>query len=129
MRRCETSMTLPLPDLLDPENRPGGISAPAIVLGGGEDLTVAQVTDVARYRRKVTLHPDCLRRVGRCREMVNFLVEQNEKVYGLTTGFGILRDTVIPPNQTRRLQDNLIRSHAAGVGEPFDEDVVRAAIV
>ena len=61
--------------------------------------------------------------------MVDFLVEQNEKVYGLTTGFGILRDTVIPPNQTRRLQDNLIRSHAAGVGQPFDEDVVRAAML
>jgi histidine ammonia-lyase len=122
-------MTLPLPNLLDGASRPAGASAPPIVLGGEHDLTVAQVTDVARHRRRVALHPDCIRRVGRCREMVNFLVEQNEKVYGLTTGFGILRDTVIPPNQTRRLQDNLIRSHAAGVGEPFDEDVVRAAML
>ncbi len=122
-------MTLPLPDLLHPDHRPVGSEAPPIVLGGTTDLTVAEVADVARHRRRVSLHPDCLRRVGRCREMVNFLVEQNEKVYGLTTGFGILRDTVIHPNQTRRLQDNLIRSHAAGVGEPFDEDVVRAAML
>ena len=122
-------MSLPLPNLLDAAHRPLGADAPPLVLGGPDDLSVAQVADVARHRRRVTLHPDCVRRVGRCREMVNFLVEQNEKVYGLTTGFGILRDTVIQKGQTRRLQDNLIRSHAAGVGEPFDEDVVRAAML
>lgn len=122
-------MTLPLPDLLTEAHRPGGIDAAPLVLGGPHDLTVAQVSDVARHRRRVTLHPDCIRRVGRCRQMVDFLVERNEKVYGLTTGFGILRDTVIRQDQTRHLQDNLIRSHAAGVGEPFDEDVVRAAML
>ena len=122
-------MSPQLPNLLDAEHRPLGAEGPPLVLGGDAPLTVAQVTDVARHRRPVTLHPDCLRRVGRCREMVNFLVTQNEKVYGLTTGFGILRDTVIQQGQTRRLQDNLIRSHAAGVGEPFDEDIVRAAML
>jgi len=119
----------PLPDFLASEHRPQGADADPIVLGGAHDLILAQVVDVARYRRKVTLHTDCLRRVGRCREMVSFLVKSNEKVYGLTTGFGILRDTVIRKEETRILQDNLIRSHAAGVGDPFDEDIVRAAIL
>ncbi len=122
-------MTLPLPDLLAAEHRPLGASGPPLVLGGETDLSLAQIVDVSRHRRRVALHPECIRRVARCRQMVEFLVDQNEKVYGLTTGFGILRDTVIEASQTRHLQDNLIRSHAAGVGEAFDEDIVRAAIL
>lgn len=50
-------------------------------------------------------------------------------VYGLTTGFGKLRDVNIPPKDAQRLQINLIRSHACGVGQPFDEDIVRAALL
>jgi len=60
---------------------------------------------------------------------VEELVESGDKIYGLNTGFGSLRVVVIPPSQVRLLQQNLIRSHAAGVGEPISEDVVRAMMV
>ncbi|MGH2462199.1 MAG: histidine ammonia-lyase, partial [Candidatus Limnocylindria bacterium] len=50
-------------------------------------------------------------------------------VYGVTTGFGDLADVRISPEQTATLQRNLVRSHAAGVGEPLPEEVVRAMVV
>lgn len=93
----------------------------------GADLTVEQVVAVARHRCPVSIHREARHRVRCCRHMVDLLVARREKVYGLTTGFGKLRDISIAPQDLERLQINLIRSHACGVGDPFDEDVVRAA--
>jgi len=101
---------------------------PPLVLTG-TDLTVADVVAVARHRRRVTLSPGAVTRMARCRAMVEVLLEASIKVYGLTTGFGKLRDVVIEPAETARLQRNLIRSHACGVGQPFSEEVVRAALL
>ncbi len=95
----------------------------------GRSLTIRDVADVGRRRRRVGISPDAAHRVVRCRAMVDQLLEWNEKVYGLTTGFGKLRDVVIPPEKAKELQTNIIRSHACGVGKPFAEDVVRAAIL
>jgi len=95
----------------------------------GENLNVEDVVAVARFRRRVTLSEKARRAIRRCRAMVEVLLEQNEKVYGLTTGFGKLRDVVIAPEDAARLQENLIMSHACGVGRPFSEEVVRAATV
>ncbi len=93
----------------------------------GTDLSVADLVSVARFRRRVSVAPAAHARMARCRAVVEMLLDQSIKVYGLTTGFGKLRDVVIERNQTAELQRNLIRSHAAGVGRPFPEEVVRAA--
>ena len=95
----------------------------------GHELRVEEVVEVARLRRRVGIDPAAEQRIGRCRVMIDVLLEQREKVYGLTTGFGKLRDIAIDPADVERLQANLIRSHAAGVGDPFPEDVVRAALL
>jgi histidine ammonia-lyase len=95
----------------------------------GTNLTIEDVVSVARFGRRVTVAPQAVGNIARCRTMVEVLLEQGEKVYGLTTGFGKLRDIAIPPEQTAQLQRNLIRSHSCGVGDPFGEDVVRAAIL
>ncbi|MFQ5607354.1 MAG: histidine ammonia-lyase [Candidatus Zixiibacteriota bacterium] len=62
------------------------------------------------------------------RAVVETLLKRDVKVYGITTGFASLRDKRISPEQAGRLSENLIRTHACGVGEPFGEDVVRAAM-
>ena len=95
----------------------------------GEDLTIEQVVGVARERWTVSVSEGARNRVSCCRVMVEELLARGEKVYGLTTGFGKLRDVTIAPKDVERLQVNLIRSHACGVGAPFDEDVVRAAML
>ncbi len=95
----------------------------------GRSLDVEQVVAVARYRKRVRVSGEARKRVARCRVMVDVLLAQREKVYGLTTGFGKLRDKFIEPHQAVALQRNLIRSHASGVGAPFSEEVVRAALL
>ena len=95
----------------------------------GVSLTLEDVISVARFRRRVSIAESARTRILRCRQMVEVLLDEGEKVYGLTTGFGKLRDIVIPRKDTKKLQVNLIRSHACGVGDPFPEDVVRAAML
>ena len=102
---------------------------PEPVVLDGEHLSIEEVVEVARHRRRVTLAPAARHRIACCRAMVEVLLDTREKVYGLTTGFGRLRDVAIDIEDVARLQTNLIRSHAAGVGEPFPEDVVRAALL
>jgi histidine ammonia-lyase len=63
------------------------------------------------------------------RAVIDRVVSSGETVYGVTTGFGDLADVRISPEQTATLQRNLVRSHAAGVGEPLPEEVVRAMLV
>lgn len=75
---------------------------------------------------EVRLAAESRTRVEAARAFVERLVEEGEVVYGLTTGFGALAEMVIPPDRIRELQVNLIRSHAAGIGEPLSEAETRA---
>jgi histidine ammonia-lyase len=63
------------------------------------------------------------------RAVVETAVRSGRVVYGVTTGFGPLKNEVIRPDDVRALQVNLLRSHAAGVGEPLPHDVVRAMLL
>ncbi len=99
------------------------------VLLNGEDLTPEDVLAVARGRARVAVSAEAMHKVARCRAVVDKLLEARAVVYGLTTGFGSLRDILIPPEHVRQLQQNLIRSHSCGVGPPAPEDVVRAMLV
>jgi histidine ammonia-lyase len=93
----------------------------------GLNLTIEQVVAVARYRARVRLAEAARRRIRFARDVVERLVDSRAKVYGLTTGFGSKRDTLIGRDELEQLQLNLIRSHACGVGPALAEDQVRAA--
>src|ERR687896_2465768 len=95
----------------------------------GRDLTVDDVVEVARQRRPVVLDPSAAERMQASRRVIERLVADGATVYGVTTGFGDLADVRIDPDQTADLQRNLVRSHAAGVGDPLPDDVVRAMLL
>ncbi len=99
------------------------------LLISGRDLTLASVVEVARGRRQVELADDAAGRMRASRAVIERLVEDGATVYGVTTGFGDLADVRIEPSQTAELQRNLVRSHAAGVGAPLPDDVVRAMLL
>ncbi len=92
-------------------------------------LTISDITDVARRGRAVSLGPAARERLAVARAVVERILAEDRVVYGVTTGFGLLATTRIPLDQVRKLQLNLIRSHAVGVGEPLPRDVVRAAML
>jgi histidine ammonia-lyase len=84
--------------------------------------------EIARAGRRVEISAGALRRVEEARRLVDRWVQERRPVYGVTTGFGALCDVAIPPEQTGTLQENILMSHAAGVGEPLPEEVVRATM-
>lgn len=91
----------------------------------GESLTIEQVVDVARRGAKLSLGEPALQRMAESRKVVDDLVEREALVYGVTTGFGEFANIRVSAAKAEELQRNLIRSHAAGVGEPLPGDVVR----
>jgi histidine ammonia-lyase len=105
----------------------GPVQAPLQLTG--RDLTVDDVVAVARGRRPVGVDPNARERMAASRAVIDRVVASGETVYGVTTGFGDLADVRISPEQTATLQRNLVRSHAAGVGEPLSDEVVRAMLV
>ncbi len=104
-----------------------GSAAPVILTGA--DLTIADIEAVARGHVPVTLDVHARARMQEARDVIERLVEQGAVVYGVTTGFGDLAGTSIPPERARELQENLLVSHAVGVGPAFGRDVVRAMLL
>ena len=95
----------------------------------GNDLTLDEVREVALERRPVLLDPEARTRVESAREVVDALVAGNRMAYAITTGVGKLSDVRIAGEQIRELQVNLLRSHAAGVGEPLSTAESRAMML
>jgi histidine ammonia-lyase len=102
---------------------------PRAVVLTGADLTITDVEAVARHGAVAVLDVHARARMAEARAVIERLVDAGEVVYGVTTGFGDLATTSIPPADAARLQENLLVSHAAGVGTPFPRDVVRAMLL
>jgi histidine ammonia-lyase len=95
----------------------------------GETLTLEAVRAVAEGFEAVALAPEARARMEASRAVIERLVEGDAAVYGVTTGFGQLADVRIDHSQLRQLQLNLVRSHAAGVGEQLEDRCVRAMML
>ncbi|MFH1475248.1 MAG: histidine ammonia-lyase [Chloroflexota bacterium] len=108
--------------------RANAYPAGAVVLTGA-DLTIGDVEAVARAGAAAVLDADARARMAEARAVVERLVAAGEVVYGITTGFGDLATTFIPPADARRLQENLLVSHAVGVGPALPRDLVRAMLL
>ena len=95
----------------------------------GESLTVEEVVRVARTGEPVTLSRVARRRIEASRAALIRIVESGRPAYGVNTGFGQLENTPVSKGDLLRLQENLVRSHAAGAGPPLWEDDVRASML
>jgi histidine ammonia-lyase len=95
----------------------------------GEHLTLEEVLEVAEGKARIKISPSVSQKVKKSRDFVEKALRQGEKIYGVTTGFGLLSDQVIDRSQIEVLQRNLIRSHSVGVGRYFDEITTRAIMV
>ena len=97
-----------------------------VVALDGESLTLDEVVAVADDGAPVTLADTARARMADARALVDEQASGDAAVYGVNTGFGSLSDVRIPRAQLGALQLNLVRSHAAGVGDPLDVPAVRA---
>ncbi|MFE9251434.1 histidine ammonia-lyase [Streptomyces sp. NPDC007088] len=96
------------------------------VVLGTSGVTPAEVVSVARGTTRVELGAEALTALARAREIIDALAAKPEPVYGVSTGFGALATRHIAPDLRARLQRNIVRSHAAGMGPRVEREVVRA---
>jgi histidine ammonia-lyase len=95
----------------------------------GEQISLVQLAAVALGGEAVHISSLARPRVLASRKLIEQIVVRDAAVYGVTTGFGKLSDVRIPQGELRRLQLNLVRSHACGIGNPLSEAEVRAMMV
>ncbi|WP_440708001.1 histidine ammonia-lyase [Herbiconiux sp. YIM B11900] len=100
----------------------------AVVVGEGP-VSVDEVVAVARGGARITIDPAALEEVARSRAVIDALADDRAPHYGVSTGFGALATTFIEPEQRIRLQQSLVRSHAAGSGPEVEREVVRALML
>jgi histidine ammonia-lyase len=99
------------------------------VVLGTAPVTIAQVVAVARQGAPVTISDDSLAAIAAARAHVDAFAASGRPVYGVSTGFGSLATRYIEPDKRLQLQRSLIRSHAAGAGDPVEAEVVRAMLL
>jgi len=89
-------------------------------------MTFQDVIDIARHGAHVLLSDEAVEAMQKSRDHVEALAASDTPVYGISTGFGALANRHVSSELRTQLQRSLIRSHAAGVGEPIEVEVVRA---
>ena len=92
-------------------------------------LTMEQVVEVARGGAKIEISKEALEKMAATRAHIETLAKAETPVYGISTGFGALAHQHIAPEDRVQLQKSLIRSHAAGMGDPVEKEVVRALML
>jgi len=96
----------------------------------GDDLALADVWEIAVHGRHAALADSARERMTAAREIVEQAAHgREEHTYGVNTGFGRFVSRSIPEELTEELQLRLLRSHACGVGEPYPDEIVRAAML
>ena len=96
----------------------------------GRSLSIEDLAPLFRGEElALAVAPEALEGVRRARALVDACVERGAAVYGLTTGFGKLKNIAIRRDDLEALQRNLVLSHCCGVGDPMPRDEVRAVQV
>src|SRR5215203_2036973 len=96
----------------------------------GDDLALADVWDVAVHHHQASLTDAARERMRAARQVVeNAAHGTKDHTYRVNTGFGRFVSHSIPEELTEELQLRLLRSHACGVGEPYPDEIVRAAML
>ena len=94
----------------------------------GTNLTIEGLVKIARNTEKVDVSEDAWGRIKVSRDMIQRKIDAHEVMYGVTTGIGEFSEVVLTPEQTKNFQKFLVYSHAAGIGGPMSEDVVRGGM-
>ncbi len=96
---------------------------------GRDRLTVGLALDIARGHCSGKLAPDTLELIKQCRRDVETIVQKGDVVYGINTGFGPLCTTIISEDDTRKLQENILRSHSVGMGDIVPDETAKLMLI
>ena len=96
---------------------------------GIDRLTVDKVIAISQGNLKATLTSEAIEKVNECRKKVETIASSDKSVYGINTGFGPLCDIQISPEETSKLQENLLITHAVGVGNSIDKKLSKMMMI
>ncbi len=96
---------------------------------GVDQLTVERAIAICNGELSGVVTEEAKEKVNSCREKVTKMAKSNKAVYGINTGFGPLCDVQITPEETSKLQENLLITHAVGVGEPIDKKLSKIMMI
>lgn len=100
-----------------------------VVALDGSTLTIEKLAAVVYENRPVQLTDTAVKKIENAYKRVHKILESDQTVYGVNTGFGVLSQVRIPSKKVKKLQLNLVRSHTSGAGEPLPELFVKAILV
>ncbi len=95
----------------------------------GHSLTLDEIKLVAYNKAKIALDESAFDFIKKGSDLIEEWVNKEEVIYGITTGFGDLSKVKIPAEKSKLLQENLIKSHASGVGESLPKEIVRTVML
>ncbi len=113
--------------------QPSSVAPDESLLGSPLPITGARIApweleQVARFGRSITLDSKALARLERSNQTLRDAIGKGVALYGVNTGFGSLARQRVPDHELADVQRNLLRSHAAGVGDPLPDDMVRGML-
>ena len=92
-------------------------------------LTIDDIQRLSENDIQIALDSSCWGKITEAQEFVKKIVDKNQTVYGINTGFGLLANTSIPINDLISLQRRILLSHAAGIGELLPDDIVKLILL
>jgi histidine ammonia-lyase len=95
----------------------------------GNNLTLDLIEDIFQENLTIKLSDPAVAQIKKSRDIIEHIVQSGHIVYGVNTGFGKFSDVRISDDKIDILQENLVRSHAAGTGNPFSDEVVRMMLL
>ncbi|WFB62670.1 histidine ammonia-lyase [Sphingobacterium sp. WM] len=96
----------------------------------GEDyLTSSIAIAIAKSECQGLLTDETISKINQSAQYVQEIVDAGKVVYGINTGFGPLCTTLISPQDTKKLQENILKSHAVGIGEPIDKELSKLMLI
>jgi histidine ammonia-lyase len=94
----------------------------------GSGLTVEKLVKIARFGEKVKLDEQSLKKIKKCRDVLEKKIQAKEIMYGVNTGIGEFSEIVLDDDKIKQFQKYLIYNHAAGIGDPAPIEYVRGAM-
>jgi len=95
-----------------------------------EPITFGQIENILTQGTRLVLSPESVARIEKCRNYLDHKIEsQDDPIYGITTGFGSLCNRTISKEDLSQLQVNLVISHACGIGDTVEPDIVRLMLL
>ena len=93
-------------------------------------LSIEKIDEILKTNVRLKLSDDSIKKIKKCRKYLDLKLKRGDEVfYGINTGFGSLCNTVISKKDLSQLQENLVMSHACGLGDEVEHDIVKLMLL